>query len=410
MSVAICPICHEPLLTPGVAICQHCPSGLNGTRLVAHSGPQALPGKVSRRRMLAGLGAVTVAGSALTWLEACAKSAPVSGTTPSPSTRTPPKLGTTLVTYTEHSDLVFSVAWSPDSHRLVSSSFDGSTRVWDASSGQTRFTLQRTQPVDQVAWSPDGQTLATAGFNPDDPQGMFLNVAQLWNAATGALRLTYTGHAAAVRAVAWSPDSHRLATVGDLDPDTGPGVVHVWEAATGKHLVTYGGAIPALAWSPDGTRIASAAFDKTVQVWEAATGKRLLNYTGHPSLVRSLAWSPDGRFIASGDGANPSAEGTPDRRASAQVWDATTGSRLLTYRGHTDTLWGVSWSPNSQRIVTGSFDGTAQMWDATNGTPLLIYRIRTDQPYNIVRAVAWSPDGSRIATTAYAEVFVWQAS
>ncbi len=350
MSLASCPICHEPLLTPGVAICQQCRSGLNGKRFIARSGPQALTGKVSRRQVLGGLGALTLAGSALTWLEACANSAPGSGTTPTPSTKAPPKLGTTLVTYAAHSALVFSVAWSPDSHRLVSSSFDNTTRVWDASTGQTRFTLKRTQPVGQVAWSPDGQTLATAGFNPDDPQEATTNVAQLWNAATGALLLTYTGHAGPVRAVAWSPDSHRLATLGDLDPDTSPGVVHVWEVATGKRLQTYRGAIPALAWSPDGTRIASAAFDKTVQVWEAATGKRLLSYTGHGTPVRSLAWSPDGNRIASVDGANLDAGGTPDRSASAHVWDTTTGQRLLKYTGHTDTLWGVSWSPNSQRM------------------------------------------------------------
>src|SRR6266851_2631491 len=311
MSLASCPICHEPLLTPGVAICQQCRSGLNGKRFIARSGPQALTGKVSRRQVLGGLGALTLAGSALTWLEACANSAPGSGTTPTPSTKAPPKLGTTLVTYAAHSALVFSVAWSPDSHRLVSSSFDNTTRVWDASTGQTRFTLKRTQPVGQVAWSPDGQTLATAGFNPDDPQEATTNVAQLWNAATGALLLTYTGHAGPVRAVAWSPDSHRLATLGDLDPDTSPGVVHVWEVATGK---------------------------------------RLLSYTGHGTPVRSLAWSPDGNRIASVDGANLDAGGTPDRSASAHVWDTTNGQRLLKYTGHTDTLWGVSWSPNSQRM------------------------------------------------------------
>jgi WD40 repeat protein len=373
MSLASCPICHEPLLTPGAVVC-HC-SGPNGKHFAARSGPQLLSGKVSRRHLLAGLWALPVAGSALTWLQACAPSAVGSGTTPISSTRTPPKSGTSLLTYTGHSALVFSVAWSPDSQHLISSSFDATTRVWDAKSGQTRFTLQRTQPVDQVAWSPDGQTLATAGFNPNDPEEVTTNVAQLWNATTGALLLTYTAHATSVRAVAWSPDSRRLATLGDATPNTSPGVVHVWEAATGKRLRTYSGALPALAWSPDGTRIAQASFDKTVQIWEAATGKHLLSYTGHPTPVRSLAWSPDGSRIASVDGTDHDAGEAPDRSASAHVWDAHSGKLLLKYTGHTDTLWGVSWSPSSQRIVTCSFDGTTQIWDAANGRPLLLYRI-----------------------------------
>ena len=47
----------------------------------------------------------------------------------------------------------------------------------------------------------------------------------------------------------------------------------------GTMLYTYHGhlnAISDLAWSPDGTRIASASYDKTVQVWDATTGKRLV--------------------------------------------------------------------------------------------------------------------------------------
>ena len=55
----------------------------------------------------------------------------------------------------------------------------------------------------------------------------------------------------------------------------------------------------AVAWSPDSRRIASGGNDSTVQVWDAASGHRLLTYMGHAAAVREVAWSPDGARIAS---------------------------------------------------------------------------------------------------------------
>ena len=81
----------------------------------------------------------------------------------------------------------------------------------------------------------------------------------------------------------------------------------------GTLLYTYPGhtgTVYSVAWSPDGREIASGSGDNTVQVWEAMTGKRLLTHTGTDS-VNSVAWSPDGRDIASG-----SADHT------VQVWKA----------------------------------------------------------------------------------------
>jgi WD40 repeat protein len=69
--------------------------------------------------------------------------------------------------------------------------------------------------------------------------------------------------------------------------------------------------------------------------------------------VRLVAWSPDGQRIASGSLDN-----------TVQVWNASDGSRVFTYKGHSDDVLSVAWSPDGQRIASGSSDKTVQVWQA----------------------------------------------
>ena len=66
------------------------------------------------------------------------------------------------------------------------------------------------------------------------------------------------------------------------------------------------------------------------------------------------------------------------------------------YAGHFDALWGVAWSPDGTRLLSGSHDGTARVWDANRGTE----RCALAGPSLSISAVAWSPDGTRLLTAA----------
>ncbi len=82
------------------------------------------------------------------------------------------------------------------------------------------------------------------------------------------------------------------------------------------------------------------------------------------------------------------------------------GTTLYTYRGHSRNVNAVAWSPDGRRIASGSDDQTVQVWDASNGGNVYTYRGHS----GYVTIVAWSPDNARIASGSVNKtVQVWQA-
>ncbi len=102
--------------------------------------------------------------------------------------------------------------------------------------------------------------------------------------------------------------------------------------------------------SNDGTRIAGALGDRTVRLWDATTGKLLSTFRGHSDLVMDVAFSPDGTELASG---------SYDK--TIVIWQLTS-NRHRVLRGHAGAVDQVEWRDN-QHLVTGSRDGTLRLWD-----------------------------------------------
>lgn len=302
--------------------------------------------------------------------------------------------GTTLYTFRRTSEGINSIAWSSDSKQIASVGLDNNKiLIWDATTGQTALTLQ---PPDSgeinLAWSPGGKQLAsTTGYNGSGI-GLPPHAVQVWDTTTGAPELLLTGPAAYITALAWSPDSTRIAA------SSNDKTVYIWSTINRKVLFIYyaPGPVAALAWSPDGNQIASVS-QGTVQVWNALSGASTLIYRGQQSPITSVAWSPDGQTIASG-----AADG------SAQTWDAATGKTIATYTSpQSNAITTLAWSPDSQYLVTASASangGAIQVWQAATGSVVLTY-----QGQESGSAVAWSPDGTRIASSDGRTVQVWTA-
>ena len=364
---------------------------------------------LSRRAVLFGLAGVAV-GSIVSngiWI---AKSEGLF--TPTPSTGlnsiTKPILplsGTTLETFTRHTGTVYSAAWSPNGYRIASAGTDKLVLVWDAATGDNIRTYKGHKDyVRSVSWSPDGTYIASGGGNYPSVSD---TTVQVWEASTGTLFNTFTNHTDAVSSIAWSPDGSRIASAS-YDRS-----VKIWDALTGANILTYPGHsnwVMSISWSPDGKYIASASHDNTVRVWDATTLKDKLPPLQHTNWVQSVSWSYDGKYLASATGKT---DGSGEHLV--HVWDATTGKLVNTYRGHKDEVATVAWSPHDKRIASAGGSGiypspkisdtSVHVWDALTGANLTTYSGHGE----IVWSVAWSYEGSRIASASRdTTVQVWK--
>ncbi len=262
-----------------------------------------------------------------------------------------------VLTYRGHSSDVSSLAWSPDGKNIVSGSVDNTVQVWDATTGNHIYTYHgHSDAVFDVAWSPNGKRIVSASNDGS---------VQIWNAFAGMHVISHLSplNTRLIRtpwnAVAWSPDGKYVAIGGVGDAIVLDSTIGTIKGYYGHH----GGSVHSLTWSPDGIYLAIGRDDSTVQVWNVATTSNVYTYTGHSTDVFTVAWSPDGKRIASGD-----SDGL------VQVWDALTGDHVYINRGHADYYPGhftsgkaidaVAWSPDGKRIATGSDDTTVQVWQA----------------------------------------------
>lgn len=141
--------------------------------------------------------------------------------------------------------------------------------------------------------------------------------------------------------------------------------------------------------------VATASRDGTVKLWSYMSGDVYKTLDGRAGAVYGVAFSPDGTRLVTGHG-----------EQVAKVWDVTKGEELFTLKGHEGYVSQAVFSGDGKRIATASGDRSVKVWDAETGKELVTMKGHADR----VEAVAFSPDGRRIVTGSIdRSAKVWEA-
>ncbi|AUX42426.1 uncharacterized protein SOCE26_038580 [Sorangium cellulosum] len=120
----------------------------------------------------------------------------------------------------------------------------------------------------------------------------------------------------------------------------------------------------------------------------------LRTHRGHEREVVRVGFSPDGQRIVSA-----SEDGT------ARIWRTDGGGEPVVLAGHGGPVHTAAFSPDGARIVTASEDGTARVWRADGkGEPILL-----EQPGREVDSAEFSPDGAHVLVGTGEAAVVWRA-
>jgi WD40 repeat protein len=210
------------------------------------------------------------------------------------------------------------------------------------------------------------------------------------------------GHMALVRDIAFTPDSRQLVSAS-IDK-----TIRVWDLETGKtERIIRGesgseshGAIHAMALSPDGKWVAVGGSLRgpqseygAIRLFDFASGRLAAVLPGHVDTVLSLAFSPDSRHLISGSGGVDS---------GVTIWDVATRQPLRRLRD-LRTSYGIGFTSDGSRVVTGSEDQLLRLWSVADGTPLSVM----EGHQRAIFSLAVSPDGTIASGDWDGEIRLW---
>ena len=320
-----------------------------------------------------------------------------------------------------NSGWIGALMFSPDGRSVVSGGAE--LAAWDPETGRllTTYGVQ-VSGVSSLSFSIDGHWLAAARLDYEDyikairvttvPADHQQNTVSTWDEAVKLWELRSAGESLRLvgetdsfgsDSVAFSPNGKLMASGhGDM-------TIKIWDVSSRRVLRTLKGSVTgvvaAVSFSPDGKSLASIGSDSSVRLWDVDSGTQLRTPTkaGDDLLglrKYGLAFSPDGRFLAAGGAER------------VKVWEAGSGNELHVLNNGAGQVTDVGFSPDGRLMAVagwsswqapGGFHGIIKLWDVATWREVHSLAGH-DRP---VGSIAFSPDGSELASVGGSELKVW---
>jgi transcription initiation factor TFIID subunit 5 len=195
-------------------------------------------------------------------------------------------------------------------------------------------------PVFSLSFSADQRWLLSSSED---------GTARLWNVETGTNIVVYKGHQYAVWDVSFSPIDYLFATASH------DRTARIWmtdRVTPVRILAGHLSDVECVKFHPNSKYVATGSSDKTVRLWDTGTGECVRLFRGHYGAVHCLAFSRDGRYCASAG-----------QDEQVLVWDIASGRQLYRFKGHTDQISSLDFNHSGSLLASSSMDSTIRLWD-----------------------------------------------
>jgi WD40 repeat protein len=245
--------------------------------------------------------------------------------------------------YKGHQAQINDLAVSASGDRFLTGSNDRTAMLW-ALDGRQLATFTHplrpgnaNNPVSAVAFSPQEEYILTAAYD---------GLLRKWD-FNGNLLEEWPGHQDEVSSLAFAPGGLFF-----LSADKSGRVITWVNGTPTKSITAHEASIFSVAFHPDGSEYVTASRDGTIRRW--SYDSRPLGppiFLGEGPVYEAV-YSPNGAFILAATSNN-----------TALLLDSETGERIRSFTGHTNEVFAVAFSEDSQNVLTGCADNTIKIWD-----------------------------------------------
>lgn len=276
-----------------------------------------------------------------------------------------------------HTSRIFDMTFSKVSGKLITTSHDSSTRIWDLGKMKMskNFTFRYSSSF----------ALST---HPFEDYFLLADAAQInyINEVSGEIARSFKPLGNSILNLAYDQKGNYLVSSGVNIS------LKIWDLEQNKIARSIQGFWP-IAFSPSGTELVSMYNGIALAVWDPNTGAKMHTLNTENELIQNIAYSKDGSMLAGGG-----------FMGVVKLWDMKTHQLIKKFTGHVGGIYGTSFSPDGKLIASCGMDLTLRIWDVASGDEIK----RIERQQIMVSDVKFSPDGRYLATSSWDKtICIW---